>query len=74
MSSEPEVWVQPVTSCQMGELQIVNGRLWSVIFVKEYANLYKTKLKLERVSIGSYVLTVGLVIAECRKYANKIYK
>ena len=63
MSSEPEVWVQLVTSCQPDELHNLNGRLRSVISVKEYANFYKTKIKMIRDSIGSYVSIVGLVIA-----------
>ena len=65
-SSEPDIWACLVSSCRADELallQIVNGRLWSVIFVKEYANFYKTKIKLERVSIGSLSLVIGLVIA-----------
>ena len=63
MSSEPEVWVQLVTSCQPDELQNLNGRLSTIIDNKNHARFYRTKIKLERVSVGSYVLIVGLVFA-----------
>ena len=63
MSSEPEVWVQLVTSCQPDELHNLNGRLSTIIDNKNHANFSVFKINLIKDSIGSLSLVIGLVIA-----------